>query len=281
MTAERKGASFNPDEASGGFDKGRVTITRAKVETYKAERGKTAGTEYTRLALGFAPAAGGEEIPYNILIGNAEEWTPNASGTEAIPTREDGKFWNKSEIYRFMLSLVNAGFPKTRMGSDFTVLVGLDLDVERVSIGGTHKDAEGKERPNTALLAMKVYTSQADLNSGAYSKNVKASAAKPRTTTTNAVSRTVTPVAAQQTGGDLRAYAQRLLVSILQAQTSGSFLKADIHKPAYIAITKAKRGAERNDIIQILQDQEFIDGLVAEGVVVDDGETLSLEQVPA
>lgn len=281
--AERKGASFNPKDASGGFEKGRVTITNARVDYFTAEKGKTAGTRYVKLFMDFVRADGGEPINVGLLIGNADEWSPNAAKTEAIPAREDGKFWNKSEIYRFMVSLASAGFPEARMGADFSVLSGLDVDVERVQTGGTHKDNEGKERPNTALLVTKIHTSAADLASGAYAKNgtsgtgtaKKVSAAPSRT-----VTKTTTPVTSAATGGDLRAYAQTLLVDILNAN-GGSYDKASIQKPAYIAITKAKRGAERNDIIAILQDQAFIDSLVEQDVIVDDGETLSVVAVAA
>lgn len=281
MVAERKGASFNPDEASGGFEKGRITITNPRVDYFTAERGKTAGTRYVKLFMDFVRADGGEPLNIGLLIGNAEEWSPNTAKTEAIPAREDGKFWNKSEIYRFMVSLVNAGFPKSRMGSDFSVLGGLDVDVERVATGGTYKDQEGKDRPNTALLVTKIHTSQADLNSGAYAKNAKSGTGGATKRITGTPNRTVKPATtAAAPSGDLREYAQTLLVEILEAN-NGAFDKATIHKPAYIAITKAKRGAERNDIIAILQDQAFIDALAGEGLIVDDGETLSLAAVTA
>lgn len=275
-TTERKGASFNPDEASGGFDKGRVTITKAVVDYFTATKGKNAGARFVSLNLEFTRSDGGDPIPVGLIIGNDQEWAPNSSKTEAIPTREDGAFWNKSDIYRFMVSLVNAGFPKNRMGSDFSVLVGLDVDVERTQTGGSHKDKDGKDRPNTALLVSKIHTSQADLVSGAYAKNVTASGtakagSKPSSKPSTAV-KTAAPVTPS---GDLNDYAKGLLVDIL-TEKGGSFAKAEIHKPAYIAITKAKRGAERNDIIAILQNQEFIDGLVGDGLVVDDGETLSV-----
>lgn len=275
MTAEKRGASFNPDEASGGFEKGRVTISGVAVDYITAEKGKNAGQKYVSLKMLFNRQDGGDAIPVSLLIGSAEEWSPNSTKTEAIPSREDGKFWNKSDLVQFMKSLVNAGFPKSRMGSDFSVLNGLDVDVERVKTEGTHKDKEGKERPNTALLVMKIHTSQADLESGAYSKNSGKATGATRTSSkpSTAVKTTSAPAAP---AGDLREYAKELVISAVEASGGNGVKKADLQKSAYIAITKAKRGAERNDIIAIINDQAFLDELSGEGLIVDDGEVVQL-----
>ena len=278
MTAEKRGASFNPDEASGGFEKGRVTISGVTVDYITAEKGKNAGQKYVSLKMLFNRQDGGDAIPVSLLIGSAEEWSPNSSKTEAIPSREDGKFWNKSDLFKFMVSLANAGFPKARMGSDFSVLNGLDVDVARTQTEGTHKDKEGKERPNTALLVTKIHTSQADLESGAYSKNsgkttggAKASS-KPNTT----VVKQSAPAAPAAPTGDLRDYARELVIAAVEASGGNGVKKADLQKSAYIAITKAKRGTERNDIIAIINDQAFIDELASDGLIVDDGEVVQL-----
>lgn len=277
MSTERKGASFNPDDASGGFDKGRVVITKAVVDYFMATKGKNAGTKYVNLNLVFDRTDGGGELPVSLLIGSAEEWSPNSSKTEAIPTREDGKFWNKSDIYRFMVSLVNAGFPKARMGSDFSILVGLDVDIERVQTDGTHKDKEGKDRPNSVLLVTKVHTPAADLASGAYSKNVKASggATAAAKTAANKPSTKVTQSSAPAApSADIADYAKTLVIEILEAKGAPTSVD-DVAKDAYIRITKAKRGSERDAILAALKG-DALAALVNDGLVAQDGDTLSM-----
>lgn len=274
MTAERRGASFNPAEASGGFEKGRVVISKAAVDYFTAEKGKNAGQRYVALNMTFTREDGAGDMPVNLIIGSDAEWAPNSTKTEAIPSREDGKFWNKSDLYKFMVSLVNAGFPPSRMGSDFSVLVGLDVDVERVKTEGTHRDKEGKERPNTALLVTKIHTAKADLESGNYAKSVKAGSVKGATS--RAAAKTTTPATPAAASSDLREYAKELVIAAVEASGGNGVKKADLQKSAYIAITKAKRGAERNDIIAIINDQAFLDELAGDGLIVDDGEVVQL-----
>jgi hypothetical protein len=271
MAEDRQGASFNPDDASGLLDNARVKIGAVKVDIFTSTKGKNAGTKYVNVDVTYT--GGAQEITEHYMLGGADQWAPNASKTGAIPVTEGGRVWNKSDVYKLVKSFIDAGFPKNRVSNDLSVFAGLDVHVNRVTQeGATYLDSEGKERQRTTLLVSKIYTSPADMASGAYSK----AAGKVGRPAKGAATPAATANVASSEGDDANdAYATELLVEIL-TESGGELPKERLPQPAFIKITRAKKAAIRQAVQDRLQNDAFLNSLAEQGLIGYDGKIVSL-----
>ncbi len=259
--AEGKGVSFNPDDASGLLDNARVKVTGVKVSVFASK----AGAKYVNVDMTFKGE--GQEITEHYMLGSAEQWKPMASGTGAESIKDDGRVWNRSDVYKLVKSFIDAGFPKNLISDDLSVLVGADVHVNRVTQEGTYKDAEGKERQRTTLLVTKIYELP---KAGAAGKATKATKAS------TAASAAAAPAAdGGSSGDDNDAYVTELLVEIL-SEASGPVEKTKLPQPAFIKLTRAKKVAIRQAVTERLQSDAFLGSLVKQGLITYDGKVIAL-----
>lgn len=256
MSAEQQAVSFNPDDASGLIDNIDALIKKVEVDYWKSERSDFRGVYVIAT---YAPA-GGAEFTERYLLGKDSEWAPNGPKTGALPVQAGGRIWNKSEAYKWVTSLVNAGFPKGQVGADLSVFTGANVHVNRVADGSTYKDKEGKERARTTLLVTKVN----ELPKG------KGAAAK---TTTAAAS---TATTGQPAEVDDKQLADFLKESIEDPKNKGVVPIAKLKQEIFLRATRAKvapavRTAMQNRVV----DEGFLTGLAEAGTIGFDGTQVS------
>ncbi len=258
-------ASFNPDDASGLLDNARVKISSVVVDVFAAD----SGSKFVNVNVTYK---GDNDITERYLLGGADQWAPNAAKTGAISIKEGGRIWNKSDVFKLMKSIIDAGFPKARLGGDLSVLVGLDVHVTRVTQeGSTYKDKKtGQDRQRTTLLVSKIYTEAAQLASGAYAGGKPAAAAK-------AAPKAAAKAGAPVVSGDDSVndeFTTEVLVEVLGK--TNPIAKADVKSPAFLIITKKKQSAIREAVQARLVNDAFLGSLVEAGLIAYDGTTISL-----
>lgn len=255
--ADQQNVSFNPDDASGLIDNVRATIADVKVDYFTANSGeKFVNVDVTYKATD-------RDFTEHYMLGRGDEWAPNAAKTGAIPLREGGRIWNKSDVFKLIKSLVDAGFPKNRVGTDLSVFKGTDVHLSRVvQEGATYKNKEGKEVTRTTLLVTRIYGLPGEKAGG------KAAVASK---TAAAPAASATPDTSQDD------YAMDVLVRALSdPKAGGSLPLAQIPQAAFILITRDKKAAVRQVVQARLQDEAFLAGLVEQGLIAFDGKTVTL-----
>lgn len=256
MAEAQAAASFNPDDASGLLDNARVKIAKVVVDFFTAKSGE----KFVNVDVTYK---GDAEITEHYMLGGADKWAPNASKTGAISLTEGGKIWNKSDVFKLMKSLVDAGFPKAKLGSDLSTLVGLDVHVSRVTQeGSTYTDAKtGQERNRSTLLVTKIYEAAAG------GKAATKTAAK----TTAAAATTAAPVESTEANDE---YLIELLTGTLLAK--GPVDRSKLGQPLFIALTRAKKVDLRPALDARLKDDTFLAGLAEAGLITIDGNSVAL-----
>mgnify|MGYP001613730638 CR=1 FL=1 len=263
--AEETVASFNPDDASGLLDNARVKISSVVVDVFAAD----SGSKFVNVNVTYK---GDNDITERYLLGGADQWAPNAAKTGAISIKEGGRIWNKSDVFKLMKSIIDAGFPKARLGGDLSVLVGLDVHVTRVTQeGSTYKDKKtGQDRQRTTLLVSKIYTDAAQLATGAYTTALPKAAAKA--TAPKAAAKAGAPVVSGDDSVNDE-FATEVLVEVLG---KGPVAKDGVKSPAFLIITKKKQSAIREAVQARLVNDAFLGSLVEAGLIAYDGTTISL-----
>lgn len=266
-TEEQKvGASFDPEDAGGSslFENGRAVITKARVVSFNAKSGES----YTNIDVTYK-ADDRDEFTEHYMLGKVSEWVPSADGKQAIPTRDGGKVWNKSDAFKLTKSLRDAGFPK--LGADISVLDGLDVQLNRVTTDGKYTGNDGKERARSILLVVKINTPAADLASGAYQKGGAKTTAKP-VAKAKATTAPATPAATEAPAEVDDAYLTEI---VLDALAKGPVKKDALKQPIFLRSTKDKRVKEREGLQVRAQDDAFYAGLVEAGLITFDGTTIA------
>lgn len=264
MTTEQAAASFNPDDASGLLDDARVKITKAAISTFTAKSGKNAGQTYVNLDVTFK--SGEQDVTEHYMVGGSDQWAPNASKTGVIPVgREGGKLWNKSDVVKFWAALANAGFPKSRIGNDCSVIEGLDVHVKRVTTEGTYTDKEGKERQRAVLLVTKIYS---DLDAKGAATQAKAGGAK-QSVAKAASAAPATQAAHTAPNEEIDTVATDTLIELL---SGGKPLPVNqLSQLAFVPLTKAKKSAIRSQVTSRIADPTFLGDLAEKGLIAFDG----------
>lgn len=260
MAEQQGAASFNPDDASGLLDNARVKITKLVVDFFTSKK----GDKFVSANVTFE--GGGQTITENYMVGDATQWAPNAAKNGVIALKEGGKIWNKSDVYAFVKSMIDSGFPKAQVGADLSVFVGSDVHVSRVTQEGqTYTDKEGKERQRTRLLVTKVY----ELPKAAAAKGAKVSTAANKTTAATA---------APAAGGDDASNDEKLteiLVEILSE--NGNTVQRDaLAPPVFIKATKRKLSAQRPAMQARIVSDAFLGTLEAQGLIKLEGSAVTL-----
>lgn len=267
---QQGGASFNPDDASGLIDRLVGKITAVVVDYFTTK--PTDGSAPKKLVnVDVTYEGGGQKTTEHYLLGNAEEWAPNATKTGAVPTKPGNKVWNKSDVIKWTKSLIDAGFPKALVGSDLSVFVGTGVEVSRITQeGSTYTDKKtGKERTRTIMLVTKVteLPKKAQVAAGK-----PAPASKPAAAAKTAPAQTEAAPAASGEAAD-----DALLTEIIvEAVSSAPLAKEALKQPIFIQATRRKvTPAQRKALQERSQDDAFLASLAEGGLIGFDGTTVS------
>jgi hypothetical protein len=133
---------------------------------------------------------GSEPIQQYWSVGKSLDWIPSDDGKELVPIGKATQLVTTSNGMILLASLVNAGFPESKIDEDISVLEGMECHVNRVAAPkreGLNTNNEGKKRDNTILTITKIikYPWDADTKTKSTTKpRAKASSkSKPKTTT--------------------------------------------------------------------------------------------------
>lgn len=198
MTEQKKGASLNPVDfiAGGLMDDVDVTFKNVRFEMCDYN-----GTQETPSpALGADLITGAEQANEKAYrqhwsCGSAESWEPSPDGSQCVAIGKDTEFRKSSNVFLFVGSLQQAGFPMERLNEgNCTVLEGMVAHVKRVdqptrsnlNQPTTRRGRDGKEyaKDNKVLCVTKII-SLADEKKGA-KKAAAGNAKGPEGTGSNA-----------------------------------------------------------------------------------------------
>lgn len=268
MPEQQGAASFNPDDTSGLIDRLRGKITSVVVDYFTTKPAD--GSQPKKFVnVDVTYEGGGQKTTEHYLLGNGDEWAPNATKTGAIPTETGRKVWNKSDVIKWVTSLVNAGFPKALVGADLSVFVGTDVDVNRVTQEGSkYTDKKtGKERERTIMLVTKIY----ELPKRAQVAGGKVNAATAPTPATPP------PVGNGSSDDANDGLLTEILIDVLSTKGNENGIAKDkLLQPIFIQATRKKLPAPvRKSIQERSQDDAFLATLVEGGLIKYDGATIS------
>lgn len=268
---QQGGASFNPDDASGLIDRltGKITSVVVDYFTSKPTDG-SAPKKFVNVDVTYE--GGGQKTTEHYMLGNGDEWAPNSTKTGAIPTKPGTKVWNKSDVFKWVKSLVDAGFPKALVGSDLSVFVGTDVDVSRITQeGSTYKDKKtGQDRQRTVMLITKIH----GLPKKAQAAAGKTAAAPKKDAAASAPA--ATAPAATATASDTEIDESVLTEILLDAVKAGPTTKDKLLQPIFIQATRRKLSpAQRKAMQERSQDDAFLATLAEGGLITFDGTNLA------
>lgn len=276
MAEQQAGASFNPDDASGLIDTLTGKIAAVVVDYFTTK--PTDGSAPKRLVNVDVTYEGqGQKVVEHYLLGNGEEWAPNATKTGAIPVVEGKKIWNKSDVFRWVKSLVDAGFPKAQVGTDLSVFVGTEVIINRVAQegnGATYTDKKtGQTKTRTTMLVTKI------LN---LPKAASARGSQTRTTAA-APAQSAAPASTEGGGGNYDGQLTEIIIGALgQKGNENGLAKEKLLQPIFIAATRARLSADvRKAMQERSQSDEFLASLMEQGVISYDGATVAPASVAA
>ena len=196
------------------------------------------------------------------MLGSAEEWAPNAGKNGAI-SLTGKRVWNKSEVFRWVKSLVDAGFPKNLVSDNLAVFAGSDVHVNRITQeGDTYTDKKtGQQRQRTTMLVTKVYATPTAKGAKAAPATKGAAAAAPVAENTEALD------------NDLII----LLTEAISDPKNAKGLPIDkVKQEVFIRATRAKKSAaERTTMQERAVDGGFLASLAEQGLIGFDGKTVS------
>lgn len=150
--AEPKYVSINPDTFTQG---GLVDDVDAVVKSFRAVEWNYQGKSDAVLAfhLNFVTKDGDEYDQY-YSAGDLKRMVPSDDGKHIVFVAGSGTVIEQSNAGQFMASLVNAGFPKTKLGSDLSVIDGLGAHLRRVAQPERKglKKAEGERQAQVLIV---------------------------------------------------------------------------------------------------------------------------------
>jgi hypothetical protein len=205
--------------------------------------------------------------------GDPNKVTPSPDGKTLIPQAGATGLNNNTNALAFISSIINAGFPEDKLGSDASVFDGLGAHVNQVAQpkrAGLKDQKEGK----TYLLVTKITRLPWDAATPKAAKgapvNRTAAPAGPRAV---APTPTATPVPSNGAATpEMIEKARGTVISIL-TEKGGSVPRSKLSQEAFRLLSN---DPDRNAIVKLVYDDGFLVQSVAEGVFAFDGATVTL-----
>jgi hypothetical protein len=157
MSNPQIGVSINPDTfVQGGLiDDVDAILTAVRFAKFDYE-GKSDAV--LALKVNFTTPDGEPHEQY-YSAGDLKRFQPSDDGLRAIPVAGAASLVVSSNASQFLISIVNAGFPKNKLGDDVSVFDGTGVHLRRVAQAerkGLSKPKEGDDRQKTILVVEKI-----------------------------------------------------------------------------------------------------------------------------
>jgi hypothetical protein len=207
--------------------------------------------------------------------GDPNKVTPSPDGKTLIPQAGATGLNANTNALAFIGSIINAGFPEDKLGSDASVFDGLGAHVNQVAQpkrAGLKDQKEGK----TYLLVTKITRLPWDAPApkaakGAPVNRSAAPAAGPRPVTPAPAAAPAVPSNGAATP-EMIEKARGTVISIL-TEKGGSVPRSKLSQEAFRLLSN---DPDRNAIVKLVYDDGFLTQSVAEGVFAFDGQTVTL-----
>jgi hypothetical protein len=241
--------SLRPENAIGsaiGVPNGEYTITAAKAHMLEYTAGRAAGTSVPSGVFTFT-STGGEVYEQNYSAGK--------SGALASP--DDGKRFaaiaKKSDLVRFVASIITGGFPVEQIGDDITVFEGTRVVIENVA----KEKIDAGDKDKTLALVAKVLAMPG--------KSAKVSSAGPTTAPSNG----------SAAGGELDAIVIDAIQTALAQAPANKLTRLQLGTKVFLAVTK-EHPAQAGAIKKIAQDAVWLAAQAEAGGWSSTGEEVKL-----
>jgi len=76
---------------------------------------------------------GSEPIAQYWSVGKATDWMPSDDGKELVPIGKATQLVNSSNGMLLLASIINAGFPESKLGDDISVFDGMEIHINRIA----------------------------------------------------------------------------------------------------------------------------------------------------
>jgi len=192
----------------------------------------------------------GEEVTQYWSMGSAQDWMPSDDGMQLIAVGKVTGIRASSNGGIFLKSLIDAGFPVDKIGSDISAINGMQAHLIRVPApkrAGLKKTprADGREYDDTILTVSEIL---------ALPGEKKNPAGKPKATPKGKPAAAAKAAATEEDGGgEVEGKALEAVMAILAE--AGSIAKKDL--PAKIFQTM-KADPDRNAVVKLVFDDKFL-----------------------
>lgn len=232
----QKGLSLKPSEAVHGglLDDFDGVIKEAEFTTFDYQGSQP---DIPALRLGFETDEG-EEGEQFFSAGSMKECTPSADGEMLVPTGSKVAINDNSNLFVFLKSLVDAGFPEDSIEDKISAIVGLNAHFIRVAQPkrrGLAASSEDGGRERTVLTVSKIISLPGEKAKGK---------AKGRAATT-------------ATEGDdgITEVATNLVMQAIVNEDGGPVTKQQLAKLAFKTIKDAK---VKSAVVKMVHDNDFL-----------------------
>lgn len=157
MSDKLIGVSINPETfVQGGLiDDVDAILSSVRFTKFNYE-GKS--DEVLALKVNFTTPDGEAHEQY-YSAGDLKRFQPSDDGARAIPVGGASALVVSSNASQFLISIVNAGFPKNKLSDDVSVFDGTGVHLRRIAQAerkGLSKPKDGEERQKTILVVEKI-----------------------------------------------------------------------------------------------------------------------------
>jgi hypothetical protein len=204
--------------------------------------------------------------------GDPSKVTPSSDGKTLVPQAGATGLNNNTNALAFISSIINAGFPEDKLGSDASVFDGLGAHVNQVAQpkrAGLKDQKEGK----TYLLVTKITRLPWDAPAVKPAKGApvaKSAAPGPRPV---AAAPAASPAPTNGTPTNEMVEKARVTVISILTEKGGSVPRSKLSQEAFRLLSN---DPDRNAIVKMVYDDGFLTQSVAEGVFAFDGTTVTL-----
>lgn len=203
------GVSLKPSKAitvTGLLDDVDVKITEAKFQMFDYG-GSTQPVPALKLALDAMD--GSSPLEQYWSMGKATDWMPSDDGKELVPIGRATELTDSTNGMILLTSLINAGFPESKLDDDISILEGLECHINRVAAPTRKGLQNDKGKDKTILTITKIIKLPWDADAKPKTKS------KPKTNTITASKSKSKPSTKSDDAADIDALTTEFLVEVL------------------------------------------------------------------
>lgn len=189
-------------------------------------------------------------------MGKATDWIPSDDGKELVPIGKATQLVSNSNGFLLITSVINAGFPESKLADDVSVFEGMEIHVNRVAAPKREGLTNAKENA-TILTVSKIIAMP-----GESKKTTSKGKGKTTSSSTSTKSKaTKSKAASTDASGDAEALAVEFILELLSdgeklAQYPDGIPKAKLAPEAFAKFSKDD--PNRSAIVQLVFKDDFL-----------------------